>query len=433
MLMMVSMLLLTGFLMYWLRGQYKQEKAELREELVEDLIQSRNQAIDSILVVSVIRPALVDTTMVKSDTLPHQEMLTRGVKMVMEMTLDSLNDDSSGIREFIFSPDTQMVGRFFTKRIRTSGVKDITARWHTTNDSLVLTEKRSEGMIIRSLSAEPGLAVEISKYRSHLLWQIFPQCLFGMILVLMTGGAFLITWRSLVRQYELNLMRNEFVSNISHELKTPVSTVKVALEAIERYGGHEAAGARDQYIKMASVEIDRLDHLINKVMNQMLLEGGALGMISESIDLRRLVEEVSDLFRSRTDISGHQLKMDLPPETVTIAGDAFLLHGVMMNLLDNALKYGKSLIHISFVVNVDQVRVLVCDDGPGIPSRYHTRIFEKFFRVPAGDRHDIKGHGLGLSFVAMVMKMHQGNVSVENRSEGGCCFTLSFHLSDDQA
>jgi len=108
--------------------------------------------------------------------------------------------------------------------------------------------------------------------------------------------------------------------------------------------------------------------------------------------------------------------------------DKLHTQGVLINLIDNSLKYGASPVNISINLaeNNGAVQLTLCDNGPGIPEEYREKVFEKFFRVPTGNRHNTKGYGLGLSYAAQVMRLQNGAINVNNIAEGGCMFTLTF-------
>jgi len=111
-----------------------------------------------------------------------------------------------------------------------------------------------------------------------------------------------------------------------------------------------------------------------------------------------------------------------------VAIDKLHIQGVLVNLIDNSLKYGDKPVHIN--INLAEqngkIQLALTDNGPGIPEEYKEKVFEKFFRVPNANRHNTKGHGLGLSYAAQVMRQHNGSINVNNVAAGGCMFTLSF-------
>jgi two-component system phosphate regulon sensor histidine kinase PhoR len=179
---------------------------------------------------------------------------------------------------------------------------------------------------------------------------------------------------------------------------------------------------------MASSEMDRLELLATRVLNTSLLDAGKIYLQQETHDLKTIVEDILQNMQLR--FRQHQAKVSL-----TATGNSFLVNidklhvqGVLVNLLDNSLKYKMAPvnININLTENNGAVQLALSDNGPGIPEEYKEKVFEKFFRVPTGNRHNTKGHGLGLSYAAQVMRLHNGNIQVNNIAEGGCMFTLTF-------
>lgn len=275
---------------------------------------------------------------------------------------------------------------------------------------------------------ERPLHVEIHNYRGILLGRISSQILFALMLLILTGAAFFFTYRSMRKQEMLNIMRNDFISNISHELKTPVSTVTVALEALKDFDRLKDTVKANEYLDIASGEMKRLDQLITQVLNTSIMESHGDYLKIEESDLASLTMEVLDSLQARFVKSDAKVVFNPGPGPVPVMLDRLYIHGVLINLLDNSLKYseGKPEITIAIQQEKSSVILTIGDNGPGIPAEYMSRVFDKFFRVPKGDVHDIKGYGLGLSFAEIVMKHHSGRISVRNKEEGGCEFALTF-------
>jgi K+-sensing histidine kinase KdpD len=179
---------------------------------------------------------------------------------------------------------------------------------------------------------------------------------------------------------------------------------------------------------MATAEMDRLELLATRVLNTSLLETGNIYLQQESYELDKLVQEVIQSMQLRVKQFGASLSYKTTGNNFRIPMDKLHMQGVLVNLIDNSLKYGDKPVHIDIQLSElnGSVRLELIDNGPGIPEEYKERIFEKFFRVPTGNRHNIKGHGLGLSYAAQVMRQHSGNISVNNVATGGCMFTLTF-------
>ena len=267
-------------------------------------------------------------------------------------------------------------------------------------------------------------AMAVKKYTWYLFGRILPQAILALILFLITGLAFILSYRSIREQVRLNILRNEFVSNITHELKTPVATLSASMEALGRFNLKNEPELTDEYIELASREIKRLDDLINKVLDHSVLESATQILHATNFDLVPLVREVSGMMQHRLPEKG-SITTGLSCEKLEIHGDPMLIKGALLNLIDNSIKYCTSdpVIIVSLRRNSGSAVIEVSDNGPGIPEEYVSRIFEKFFRVPSGNVHNVKGYGLGLSYACLVTELHKGRISVKNLDRG-CRFTI---------
>ena len=284
------------------------------------------------------------------------------------------------------------------------------------------------GIYLESSLFPQKYVLQVSDYRFYLLHKIFPQSLFAIILLLLTGFAFFLSNRTLKNQLRLNEMKNEFIDNISHELKTPLSTVKVVVEALRDENIRKDDKTTREYLEMATMEINRLELLTGKVLSTSMMEGGTIKMEKQKIDLSKLINDLIYSLKVRLTNENSVLTFEPADQNYFMDGDILHVQGALLNLIDNSLKYSgnNTAIIISLDQNENVIILQVKDNGPGIPDEYKKKIFEKFFRIPTGNLHNVKGHGLGLSYVFMVMRMHGGKVHAENDPNGGSIFTLTF-------
>jgi two-component system phosphate regulon sensor histidine kinase PhoR len=264
-----------------------------------------------------------------------------------------------------------------------------------------------------------------------LMRKISPQILFSLFLVAFTSVAFVFLYRNLSAQHRLTEMKNDFISNITHELKTPIATVSVAVEALRNFGGLHSPERTKEYLDISASELQRLGLLVDKVLKLSMFENRELELKKETFDLKELVGEVLNTMKLQFD--KHHAKVDLSVHGHYFSIDADRLHitSVIYNLLDNALKYSKDKpkIDVSLRHETDNLVLEVTDKGIGIPEGYKEKIFDKFFRVPTGDHHNIKGYGLGLSYVSHVVKKHGGTISVESEPGKGSTFTVKLPIA----
>lgn len=263
------------------------------------------------------------------------------------------------------------------------------------------------------------------------LKRISLQILFSLFLVAFTSVAFLFLYRNLVAQRKLTEMKNDFISNITHELKTPLATVSVAVEALRSFGAIENPVRTREYLDISASELQRLSLLVDKVLKLSLFENRELELKMETLDLRQVTEEVLSTMKLQFDTHHAKLELEISGNYFLVHADRLHLTSVIFNLLDNALKYSKEdpSIIVRLKHETDTVLLEVEDNGIGIPADYRARIFDKFFRVPSGDHHNIKGYGLGLSYVAHVIKRHNGSITVESEKDKGSKFTIKLPVT----
>ena len=325
---------------------------------------------------------------------------------------------------FATSPDsvllTELFGDFIEKKYN-----DFTVVWQSTKKSDINILDNS-GLKFNSNLFENPFTVSITGYNLYILRSISPQIIFAIILLLITALSFRMAFTNLNNQRKLMIIKNDFISNITHELKTPVSTVKVALEALLEYNLREDPKRTKEYLEMAHIEMDRLDQLVNQVLNNSSLENGNDFIFINKIDLVSLVNGVLISMQSNLNKQEAIINLVTKEDEIFVDADKLHLHGVIVNLLDNSLKYNdrKPEITVELGQNKRETQITVSDNGIGIPNEYVDKVFDKFFRVPKGDEHNIKGYGLGLNYAALVMEHHKGKISVSRNELGGCVFTV---------
>jgi two-component system phosphate regulon sensor histidine kinase PhoR len=221
-------------------------------------------------------------------------------------------------------------------------------------------------------------------------------------------------------------IKNEFISNITHELKTPIATVSVAIEALRSFNANLDAQRTKEYLDISSNELQRLSLLVDKVLKLSMFEKKEIDLQYEFLDMRGLVDEVTSSLRLQFEKHHAQVNVSSEGDT-TLEGDRLHLVSVIFNLLDNAIKYSPDApnINVNIKGSESKVNLVIEDSGIGIPDEYKGRIFEKFFRVPTGNLHNAKGYGLGLSYVAHVINRHKGTINVESIPGDGSKFIIS--------
>jgi two-component system phosphate regulon sensor histidine kinase PhoR len=256
--------------------------------------------------------------------------------------------------------------------------------------------------------------------------KIIPQILFALVLTLITISAFILLYRSLRSQQRLMAMKNDFISNMTHELKTPVATVSVAIEALQNFNVLDNPKLANEYLTIAQNELKRLTLMTDKILKTSVFEKNGVDLHLDNVDIHTLVTEAINSMDLVAKKQHAIITFEKDGSDFTIHGSDEHLSNIFCNLIDNALKYSPEKPDIKIILKelADQIMFSIQDNGIGIPKTYQKKIFEKFFRVPQGDVHTTKGYGLGLSYVASVVKSHGGNVMVESDEGKGSCFVV---------
>ena len=245
------------------------------------------------------------------------------------------------------------------------------------------------------------------------------------VLTLALLGATAVGVRYIARQIELVHMKSSFVSNVTHELKTPISVIKLAVETVE-LGRYRTDEERDKYLRTITKESDKLVRLVDNILDYSRLEAGQTLLRMGPVRLADLVNAALESFRLRLEDEKFEWSVDIPADLPAAKGDANALQHCVLNLLDNAVKYSKDLRIVKVYAGLREgmVSLSVADRGIGIEREHQARVFEKFARVEKGLVHDVKGAGLGLSLVDQIMRAHHGRVEVVSTPGEGSTFTL---------
>lgn len=259
-----------------------------------------------------------------------------------------------------------------------------------------------------------------------LLGNMIPQMSLSVLLVAFIAITFLFLYRNLLSQRRLALMKNDFISNITHELKTPIATVNVAIEALRNFDALQSPERTKEYLDISAAELQRLSLLVDKVLKLSMFENKDIELQKEDFDLKQLINEVIYTMRLQFEKQGAAISFKTRGPDFIINADRLHVTSVIYNLFDNALKYskGNQRIQVELASMTNEIILSVADQGIGIAPDYAHKIFDKFFRVPSGDHHNVKGYGLGLSYAAEVVRKHHGTIELETELGKGSRFII---------
>ncbi len=252
------------------------------------------------------------------------------------------------------------------------------------------------------------------------------------ILTILIVFTFAFTLYIIFRQKRLSEMKGDFVNNMTHELKTPISTISLASQMLGDKSIPNSSKNFDRISDIISQESKRLGFQVEKVLQMAAIDKGNLNLKINEINFHEIIESVAGNFMLQVENKGGLLIPSLHATKTTVKVDSVHMTNVISNLLDNAIKYTKKTpeIFIETKNNESYLMVSVRDNGIGISKSNQKRVFDKFYRVPTGNVHNVKGFGLGLNYVKKIVDAHKGQIEIESEPDKGTVFTFTLPLID---
>lgn len=251
-------------------------------------------------------------------------------------------------------------------------------------------------------------------YISNSVTFIVPSVIFSLILLI----TFVFTIYIVFRQKKLSEMKNDFINNMTHELKTPVSTISLAAQMLKDSDITKSPDVFKHISGVINDETKRLGFLVEKVLQMSLFERQKAALKLKELDANDLVANVANTFVLKVEKYGGTLDIDLQATESDIYVDEMHITNVLFNLMDNAVKYRRPEVPLTLMSRTwnegGKLLISVEDNGIGIKKEYMKKVFDRFFRVPTGNVHDVKGFGLGLAYVRKIIEDHKGTIRAES-------------------
>ncbi|MDD4109038.1 MAG: HAMP domain-containing sensor histidine kinase [Prolixibacteraceae bacterium] len=228
------------------------------------------------------------------------------------------------------------------------------------------------------------------------------------------------------RQKKLSIIKNDFINNMTHELKTPISTISLASQMLQDGSIVNTPKTIEHVSKVINEESKRLSFQVEKVLQMAVFNEGRMKLKFKEFNINDTITTVVNNFDLRVKNKNGVLLSELNAKSALIKGDEVHITNVMFNLLDNAMKYSNGNPEISVITENknEHVVIMVKDKGIGISKEHQSQIFDRFYRVPTGNIHNVKGFGLGLSYVKKVIDLHNGKIKVESAVNKGTMFSI---------
>lgn len=262
-------------------------------------------------------------------------------------------------------------------------------------------------------------------FSRSLIWMFVASsfCIIGLMTVL------IVTIVIIARQQKLSIIKNEFINNMTHEFKTPLATISLATAAIEKEKVQNDKAQLLKFNALIKSENERMNKYVERILLQAKLDRREVHLNKVEVNLNLLVDEAVEHFRLQVEERGGTLKADLDPEGYVMQADEVHMLNVVCNLIDNAIKYSHDLLDIYVFTRRDNGAFIigVRDQGIGIPKEAQDKVFKRFYRVPSGNVHNVKGFGLGLSYVKSIVELHGGEIRLTSKKGKGTLIEIIFN------
>jgi len=271
------------------------------------------------------------------------------------------------------------------------------------------------------------LLIYFPNQQSFIVRQLWKLLFVSVLLFIVIIVSFSFSMYIINRQKRLSEMKNDFINNMTHEFKTPISTIALACEALKDKDIQKSEVVYNNYVGVINEENSRLGTMAEQILQTAVLEKGQLKIKESLVDMHEIIEQAVNSKRIAAEEKGGRIELQLQATNSMLNGDRIHLTNVIINLVDNALKYNLNRPHV--VVNTvnseNTFLIRIKDNGIGISNSNQKKIFDKLYRVPTGNIHDFKGFGLGLNYVKAIVEMHHGTVIVDSEPGKGSTFTCN--------
>ncbi len=363
------------------------------------------------------------------------EQLTEYFQRAMHSGIDALRDPDFGIFDSLLTEQLYRRGIYLPTRLlylENGATLDSTFSFCDT-----LAMGTTEGYTPTAKAKCYIHTLDMYSSRSYQLWmepievQVLKQMTgillasFAILLIIAFSFAYLI--RVLIKQKTLEEMKSDFTNNITHELKTPIAVAYAANDALLNFNHIEEKNQREKYLRICQTQLKRLEELVEQILSISMERRKSFTLHMENCRLNELLQTL---------IQQHKLKagksvdvaLNISPKGLSVQADRTHLANILSNLLDNAIKYspGRAEIQIDCIRLEDSVRISIADRGCGMANDKLVHIFDKFYRIPTGNLHNVKGYGLGLYYVKTMVEKHGASIRVESTLGKGSRFEILF-------
>lgn len=310
-----------------------------------------------------------------------------------------------------------------------TGWYEDTANYHRTHYVLLAPG----GSPLESLAYDEVLIVVVPNIKNIVARELVPRMVFSILLMVLVLTAFYLTVHTMLKQKKLSEIKNDFINNMTHEFKTPIATISLAVDALKNEKVMADPKKLLYFSGIIKEENQRMNRQVETILKSALMDRQEVQLNLKTLHIHQIIEDVADNFVLRLNEKDGELETNLLATNDHIEGDEVHISNLVNNLMDNAVKYSKEnvppRICLTTESTADKFILRIEDNGIGMTRETVKRIFEKFYRAHTGNVHNVKGFGLGLSYVKTVVEAHNGDIKADSTLGKGSCFTIEFPLT----
>ena len=289
------------------------------------------------------------------------------------------------------------------------------------------------GSEAENLSPDEFLIIVVPDVRNIVYKSLRPNVGIAILFSLIIFAAFFLTIRTMLRQKKMSEIKNDFINNMTHEFKTPIATISLAVDALRNKKVQQDIGKMTYFSDIIKEENQRMNRQVETILKSALMDRQEVELNLKSLPAHQIIQDVADNFMLRLQEKGGDLELKLEAENDVIEADEVHFSNLINNLMDNAVKYSKEgvppRINLATSSNNKKFVIRIEDNGIGMARETVKRIFEKFYRAHTGNLHNVKGFGLGLSYVKDIVDAHEGSIKVDSVLGKGSVFIIEMPLS----
>jgi two-component system, OmpR family, phosphate regulon sensor histidine kinase PhoR len=290
------------------------------------------------------------------------------------------------------------------------------------------------GSAAENLSANEWLVIVVPNVTDIVYKSLRLPIFIAIIFTIVICAAFYLTIHTMLRQKKMSEIRNDFINNMTHEFKTPISTISLAIDAIRNEKVQKDVSKLSYFSEIIKEENQRMNRQVETILKSALMDRQEIQLNLKTLHIHTIIKDVAENFMLRLQEKQGTLELDLSALNDEIEGDDVHISNLVNNLMDNAVKYSKENVPprvcIATSSNAKYFIFKIEDNGIGMTKETVKRIFEKFYRAHTGNIHNVKGFGLGLSYVKTVVEAHDGDIKADSTLGKGSCFTIELPLKE---